>query len=147
MQLSDSESVDHTDNTSDDAASGQLSKAKEPLTPTLRMPRIETESGVTFNSDKPTARFDMDVEQYTQFAKGKVVPVSCSTVDSPRWKDVTRKPVPFPGKYVSISGHLIGVEEGAVSRSPYKAECCRQRHLSGLYAFNGNSVHPYITEG
>ncbi|KAJ7719706.1 hypothetical protein B0H16DRAFT_1739194 [Mycena metata] len=63
--------------------------------PTVRLPKIDLEyrpylslSGLPFNIDKPQAKFDMDIEQYTQISKGgpvTVFPASCSIIDSPRW--------------------------------------------------------------
>ncbi|KAJ7480357.1 hypothetical protein B0H11DRAFT_2233485 [Mycena galericulata] len=96
-------------------------------TPTIRMPKIDTEhrpyvtmSGVAINGNKPAATFDMDVDQYTQFAKVLTFPASCWIIDSPRWKDNNSKPVPFQGKYVTVSGYLVGVEDKTVEGSQHK---------------------------
>ncbi|KAF8156408.1 hypothetical protein K438DRAFT_2075638 [Mycena galopus ATCC 62051] len=79
-------------------------------------------SGLAFNSDKPAGKFDIDCEQYTQIAKGgpiTVFPASCLVINSPRWKD-DAKPVPFPNKFISASGFLVGVEDRTVSGSPHR---------------------------
>ncbi|KAJ7037145.1 hypothetical protein C8F04DRAFT_1332779 [Mycena alexandri] len=96
--------------------------------PTIRLPKINMEyspyvvlSGLPFNIDKPAAKFDIDIEQYTQTAKGgpmTVFPASCHIVDSPRWGKGT-KPVPFPDKYVTASGYLTGVEDVNVPGSAH----------------------------
>ncbi|KAJ7883329.1 hypothetical protein B0H13DRAFT_1890414 [Mycena leptocephala] len=83
--------------------------------PDVRFPHIETEyppyvviSGLPFNIQKPSATFNIDIEQYTQIAKGSqmmVFPASCTIINSPRWSKVP-KPVPFPEKYITTSGYL-----------------------------------------
>ncbi|KAF7328554.1 hypothetical protein MVEN_02543100 [Mycena venus] len=80
-------------------------------------------SGLPFNGKKDKGTFDIDVEQYTQLAKGGPItafPASCSIIDSPRWPNPGSKPVPYPGKFVSASGYLVGVESREVMGSPYK---------------------------
>ncbi|KAJ6626182.1 hypothetical protein B0H10DRAFT_2211374 [Mycena sp. CBHHK59/15] len=106
-----------------DADGGELSELA------LRMPKINTEyrpyvtfSGVAFNTDKPMGKFDLDAEQYTLIAKGgptTVFPVSSWIIDSLRWAN-TAKPVPFPEKFVTASGHLVAVENLEVPGSAYK---------------------------
>jgi hypothetical protein len=95
----------------------------------VRFPHIETEyppyvvvSGLPFNIQKPSATFDIDIEQYTQLAKGSsqmtMFPASCTIIDSPRWSKVP-KPVPFPEKYITASRYLAGVEDSEVQGSPH----------------------------
>ncbi|KAJ7184078.1 hypothetical protein C8R46DRAFT_1026090 [Mycena filopes] len=97
--------------------------------PTIHMPKINMEyvpyavlSGLPFNINKDDAKFDIDIEQYTQTAKGgpiTVFPASCSIVDSPRWGK-GGKPVPFPDKYVTTSGTLTGVKDVSAPGSAHK---------------------------
>ncbi|KAJ6535290.1 hypothetical protein DFH09DRAFT_1091823 [Mycena vulgaris] len=117
-----------------DEASSDNGEARPKAPPILvdrRLPRIFTEyplyvnfSGLAFNNDKDAGTFDMDIEQYTQISKGgpiTVFPMSCWIKDSPRWaKSSSGKPVPYPGKFISASGYLVGVKDLQVAGSPHK---------------------------
>ncbi|KAJ7824579.1 hypothetical protein B0H13DRAFT_2375414 [Mycena leptocephala] len=119
----------------------------KPLEPEVRIPKINTEhppyivfSGLPFNGNKEKGTFDIDIGQYTQLSKGgplTVLPASCSIIDSPRWHN--KKPVPYPGKFVSASGHVVAMENKQVNGSPHKK---RFKIMVDNVVYLGNNNEP-----
>ncbi|KAJ7886743.1 hypothetical protein B0H13DRAFT_1889141 [Mycena leptocephala] len=84
----------------------------KPLEPEVRIPKSIQNKGT----------FDIDIGQYTRLSKGDpltVLPASCLIIDSPpHWP--SNKPVPYPGKFDSASGHVVAMENKQVNGSPYE---------------------------
>ena len=111
----------------DNPSEGHESYADLNDSPTFTIdPRVQPfiqVTGVATESSKTDATFEVNVEQYVSCIKSgpptkqaggsRPKPITrffCHIPDSPKYKNWSSKPVPGNKRYVSVCGHLTGVE-------------------------------------